>query len=203
MSSNNIYYVYAYIRSKDSKTANAGTPYYIGKGTGRRMVERHLVSIPKDKKFIVIIESNLTNVGALALERRMVRWYGRQDLNTGILRNRTDGGDGTSSAVRPKELVEKIAQANRGKKRSIQQRENISRSKQNLSDETIDKMRKSALNRPNEHRKKIGALRRKPCCGPDGLVFGSPLEAAKYYGWKKERVYASIRRGVSGWKYLD
>lgn len=25
------YYVYAYVRSKDSKTAKAGTPYYIGK----------------------------------------------------------------------------------------------------------------------------------------------------------------------------
>lgn len=31
MTSTNIYYVYAYIRSKDSETARAGTPYYIGK----------------------------------------------------------------------------------------------------------------------------------------------------------------------------
>ena len=28
-----IYYVYAYLRSKDSPNAKAGTPYYIGKGT--------------------------------------------------------------------------------------------------------------------------------------------------------------------------
>jgi len=26
------FYVYAYVRSKDSTTAKAGTPYYIGKG---------------------------------------------------------------------------------------------------------------------------------------------------------------------------
>ena len=26
------YYIYAYIRNKNSKTATAGTPYYIGKG---------------------------------------------------------------------------------------------------------------------------------------------------------------------------
>jgi len=31
MSSNIIYYVYFYLRSKDSQNGKAGTPYYIGK----------------------------------------------------------------------------------------------------------------------------------------------------------------------------
>ena len=93
-----------------------GTPYYIGKGRGKRIFSKQRnINAPSDRNRIIICESYLTEIGAFAIERRLIRWHGRKDLGTGILRNMTNGGDGASGAIRSPETRKLISEAHKGK----------------------------------------------------------------------------------------
>mgnify|MGYP002633299236 CR=1 FL=1 len=90
------YYTYAYLREDR-------TPYYIGKGQGNRAyVKRYgkgRARRPKNLNNIILLKQNLTEEEAFKHEIYMIAVFGRKDLGTGILHNRTDGGEGPSGHI--------------------------------------------------------------------------------------------------------
>lgn len=104
-----MYYTYAYLRED-------GTPYYIGKGKHDRAYRKNRKHRPKSDDKILILKSNLSENEAFKHEIYMIAVLGRKDLGTGILRNRTDGGEGTSNVVRSQQTLIKQSLSKIGNK---------------------------------------------------------------------------------------
>jgi hypothetical protein len=104
------YYTYAYLREDR-------TPYYIGKGKKSRLTEnkRHNVKVPIRSR-IIFLKQNLTEEEAFRHEIYMIDVLGRKDLGTGILRNKTDGGEGMSGYKHSEDAKKKISLSNKGRK---------------------------------------------------------------------------------------
>lgn len=115
----NDFYVYEYLRSQPSEHGSVGSSYYIGKGRGKRAFEaKHHHAFPKDKSFIRIVARNLSEPDAFQLEMLLIQLHGRIDNGTGSLRNRTDGGDGSSGAILSVGHREKLLLSHLGTKHS-------------------------------------------------------------------------------------
>jgi hypothetical protein len=117
----NNYYTYAYLREDK-------TPYYIGKGKGFRLyVKKRIVPLPS-KDRIIYLKRNLTEQEAIKHEVYMIAVFGRKDNGTGILRNLTDGGEGTSGWVPSSETRKKFSEINKGRTASDETKRKMSES---------------------------------------------------------------------------
>lgn len=141
------YYTYAYLRED-------GTPYYIGKGSGTRIYQKsgRIVKPPKDKSRIIFLKKNLTEGEAFRHEVYMISVFGRKDIGTGILRNKTDGGDGVSglceeTRIRMSEINKGQNNPMYGKKISEEHKRKISEFNKSriVSGETRKKLREINL----------------------------------------------------------
>jgi NUMOD3 motif len=143
------YYVYAYLREADN------TPYYIGKGRGKRMYAAHRVKLPSKKSNIVIYQSGLSEQSAYELEIAYIKLFGRKDLGTGILRNQTNGGDGGNTSNTPAYLEAKRKNLFNGhihKSEEVLRRANKKRSKTLMNHIVSDETR-AKISRTRKERK--------------------------------------------------
>ena len=202
----NIYYCYVYKR-KD------GTPYYIGKGKGNRYKnKRKGVNPPKDETRIFFACEGVTESEAFEMEVALISLLGRKDLGTGILRNLTDGGEGTSGfspneetriklrgRTHSEETRRKIGESNKGKNKGnthseeskkrmsdVKKGENHPMYGTTLSEETRIRMSESRKGKTHseETKRKISESRKGIKCWNDGCGNIKYMKECPGDGWK-------------------
>jgi hypothetical protein len=96
------FYTYLWLRED-------GTPYYVGKGTGRRgfVCFGHKVRCPLDCERIIVQEWP-SEADAFEAEKFLISFYGRRKTGTGCLANLSDGGGGSSGYHHTEEAKKRI-----------------------------------------------------------------------------------------------
>ena len=198
------YYTYAYLREDR-------TPYYIGKGKGKRAYKKgkNEIKPPKDRSRIIFLKNNLTAEQALIHEIYMIAVFGRIDLGTGILHNKTDGGEGV---VNMSEITKrKISVARKGIIFSEKHRENIGNAFRGKKLSNERKKQISVQSKKNwenpEYRQKVSLSCKKNCrppvrTGKDHhlsstwritFVDGTIIEKCGIANWAKDNNYNSAK----------
>jgi hypothetical protein len=149
----NNYYTYAYLREDR-------TPYYIGRGKGGRAFEkRHRLPVPpKDR--VLFLKTGLSFSESVDHEKYMISVLGRKDLGNGILRNLTDGGEGSSNPS--SETRAKLSAVRKNKPLTPEHKAKISEAARSASPEV--KLRKAAskkgVPRSEETKRKISEAKK-------------------------------------------
>jgi hypothetical protein len=161
------YYTYAYLREDK-------TPYYIGKGKDNRVYKKHMVPVPPNDR-ILFLKKNLTEQEAIKHEIYMIAIFGRKNNKTGILRNLTDGGEGSSGRKFSKETIERMS---------------IAAKKRKISDDGRKKL--------SERNKKIGRWQgsNNPFYGKPGKNKGIPMSNEQKDKLRKKAIGRKVNRKI-------
>ena len=110
------FYVYAYLRAD-------GTPYYVGRGTGNRMIRQqgHAVKVPA-RHCVKVLQDGLTTEEADKWETDLIAILGKKREGTGCLLNWQDGGSTRTGFRHRPEFAEYMKQVHKGKKLTAEQR---------------------------------------------------------------------------------
>jgi len=177
----NDYYTYAYLREDK-------TPYYIGKGRGKRIYcTQRTIKAPEDKSRIIFLKKNLTEAEAFKHEVYVIFVLGRKDLGTGTLRNLTNGGEGTSGHIKSEECKKKIGEARIGKTHTEEWKKAISE-KLSGRTHTEEAKKKMSVAKSGENHPlfgvpgKTGALHH----NSKAIIFIEPDGTQRHYGGIRE-----------------
>ena len=191
------YYTYAYLREGNR------TPYYIGKGKENRCYRKDGRTIlpPKDKSRILILKKNLTEEEAFKHEIYMIAVFGRKDLETGILWNLTDGGEGISGIS--EKTRNKLKECNKNRTHSEETKKKISETKKNSNNVSCLK----GVPRSEETKKKISEAKKgNTCCvgrklSEETKKKMSEANIGKTHSKETKRKMSETRKGKSSPNY--
>ena len=109
---------YVYLHRKKT----TGEVFYVGKGKGRRAWQHsdrsdYWKKVANKHGYLVeLFQNNIQEWYAFELERELISYYGREDLNEGTLVNFTDGGEGLSGYSHSLERKTEMSEQRRGER---------------------------------------------------------------------------------------
>jgi hypothetical protein len=207
-------YVYRHIRLDKNE------PFYIG--IGNNISRAYTISkrnnrwnniVNKYGYKIEITHSDITWEDACLIERYLISFYGRLDLNTGILCNMTDGGEGTVNRIFTEQHRKKISLSKEGHKQTQETIDKIRISKKGFKHTDLFKknmsLRVIGENNPNfgkEIPEYIKEMKRKIILDYNtGIFYESLLEASNVYKIKNgnlSKMLNGVRRNYTNLKYV-
>jgi len=171
-------YVYKHIRLDTGETFYIGIGKYLSRAFSKKQRNNHWYNITNKTDYIVeILEENLSWEEACKKEKEYIKLFGRIDLKTGNLVNKTSGGDGVSG--HSDELKNVLRTYNLGKVLTEEHKLKISNT---LKGKTLTETHKKNLSKSlslrklsDEHKEKISNSMKNKFSGDKNPNYGKKL----------------------------